>query len=293
MTDKYNQIRPFLSGGLAGCTATCCIQPIDTVKVRIQLQGENMTNMNIPRKNALQLGKNIIKTEGFPSLYKGLSAALLRQITYGAARLGIYKTLSNKYVAEGNSYNFARRLGCGLTAGALGSFIGTPADVTLVRMQADNILPIAQRRNYKHVFDAFGKIVSEEGITSLWRGSKPTMLRAMSLNVGMLSLGYQSKEFYKSIYGEGKTTNILTSASAGLFASGMSLPFDFIKTRIQKQIALPDGSLPYKGIVDCVQKVYKNEGALAFYRGFPTFYFRIAPHAMITILLLDYLEDKI
>ena len=57
----------------------------------------------------------------------------------------------------------------------------------------------AQRRNYKHVFDAFGKIVNKEGITSLWRGSKPTMLRAMSLNVGMLSLGYQSKEFYKKI----------------------------------------------------------------------------------------------
>ena len=293
MIDKYDKIRPFLSGGIAGCAATCCIQPIDTVKVRIQLQGENVTNTNILRKNALQIGKNIIKTEGFPSLYKGLSAALLRQITYGASRLGIYKTLSNKYVSEGSSYNFAKRLGCGLTAGALGSFIGTPADVTLVRMQVDNILPIAQRRNYKHVFDAFGKIVNKEGIPSLWRGSKPTMLRAMSLNVGMLSLGYQSKEFYKKIYGEGMTTNILTSASAGLFASGMSLPFDFIKTRMQKQTAFPDGSLPYKGIIDCVKKVYKNEGALAFYRGFPTFYFRIAPHAMITILLLDYLEDKI
>ena len=60
MIDKYDKIRPFLSGGIAGCAATCCIQPIDTVKVRIQLQGENVTNTNILRKNALQIGKNII-----------------------------------------------------------------------------------------------------------------------------------------------------------------------------------------------------------------------------------------
>ena len=67
--------------------------------------------------------------------------------------------LSNRYVSDSNQYNFVRRLGCGLTAGGLGSFIGTPADVILIRMQTDNLLPIEQRRNYRNVFDAFGKIV--------------------------------------------------------------------------------------------------------------------------------------
>ena len=31
---------PFINGGLAGMTATACIQPVDMVKVRLQLAGE-------------------------------------------------------------------------------------------------------------------------------------------------------------------------------------------------------------------------------------------------------------
>jgi hypothetical protein len=42
-----------------------------------------------------------------------------------------------------------------------------------------------QRRNYKNVFDALRRIVVEEGVLSLWRGCFPTILRAMSMNLGL------------------------------------------------------------------------------------------------------------
>jgi solute carrier family 25 oxoglutarate transporter 11 len=52
-----------------------------------------------------------------------------------------------------------------------------------------------------------------------------------------------------------------------------------MKTRLQKQTKGPDGTLPYKGMFDCFKKVAKEEGLLRFYRGFGTYYVRIAPHA--------------
>ncbi|EER41406.1 predicted protein [Histoplasma capsulatum H143] len=71
----------------------------------------------------------------------------------------------------------------------------------------------------------------------------------------------------------------------------MSLPFDFIKTRLQKQQKDPKtGQLPYKGVLDCAKKVIRDEGWLRFYRGFGTYYVRIAPHAMVTLIVLDYLN---
>lgn len=76
-----------------------------------------------------------------------------------------------------------QKTGASLTAGAIGSFIGTPCDLVLVRMQSDSTLPLSERRNYKNVFDAFRRIVAEEGITSCWSGAAPTIARAMSLNV--------------------------------------------------------------------------------------------------------------
>ena len=51
-----------------------------------------------------------------------------------------------------------------LTAGFVGSFIGTPPDVVLIRDQLDKMSPPEERRNYKNVFDAFIKIIREEGM---------------------------------------------------------------------------------------------------------------------------------
>jgi len=39
----------------------------------------------------------------------------------------------------------------------------------------------------------------------------------------------------------------------------------------------------YNGALDCVRKVIKEEGIGRFYRGFGTYYVRIAPHAMLTV----------
>ena len=41
----------------------------------------------------------------------------------------------------------------------------------------------------------------------------------------------------------------------------------------------------YSGALDCVRKVIKEEGIGRFYRGFGTYYIRIAPHAMLTVSL--------
>lgn len=41
------------------------------------------------------VASSIIAKEGFGSLYKGLSAGLLRQATYTTARLGIFNSLSD------------------------------------------------------------------------------------------------------------------------------------------------------------------------------------------------------
>lgn len=76
--------------------------------------------------------------------------------------------------------------GAGLAAGAIGALVGNPADLSLVRMQSDATLPIERRRNYTGVGNALSRIVKEEGVAGLFKGSGPTVTRAMALNMGML-----------------------------------------------------------------------------------------------------------
>jgi solute carrier family 25 oxoglutarate transporter 11 len=90
------------------------------------------------------------------------------------------------------------------TAGAIAAFMGNPCDLALVRFQADSTLPAAERRNYKNVFDAFGRIIKDEGVTSLWRGALLTMTRAIAFNCAMLVSYDTVKDRLTAHYGKGK-----------------------------------------------------------------------------------------
>ncbi|KOB64128.1 putative Mitochondrial 2-oxoglutarate/malate carrier protein, partial [Operophtera brumata] len=88
---------------------------------------------------------------------------------------------------DGASPGFGTTTLLGITAGSIGAFVGTPAEVALIRMTADGRLPVEQRRNYKNVVDALMRIVREEGVLKLWRGATPTVCRAMVVNAAQLS----------------------------------------------------------------------------------------------------------
>lgn len=83
------------------------------------------------------VAKDIIAKDGFGALYKGLSAGLLRQATYTTARLGIFQQITEaaKKANGGKNLPLWQKAACGLTAGGLGALVGTPADLTLIRMQ--------------------------------------------------------------------------------------------------------------------------------------------------------------
>lgn len=92
-----------------------------------------------------------------------------------------------------------------LFAGFVGSIVGNPADLSLVRLQVDSSLPVDKRRNYKNVGDALMRTVKEEGILALWRGSTPTVIRAMAMNLGMLASYEQIKEEINNFTGTKNT----------------------------------------------------------------------------------------
>ncbi|KAJ9671014.1 hypothetical protein PVL29_027136 [Vitis rotundifolia] len=85
----------------------------------------------------------MLQNEGIKAFHKGLSTGLLRQATYTTARLGSFKVLTNKVVSanDGKPLPLYQKAICGVTAGAIGVTVGSPADSSLIRMQADATLP--------------------------------------------------------------------------------------------------------------------------------------------------------
>lgn len=262
-------------------TATSVIQPVDMIKVRLQLAGEGVKTG--PKPSPVSVFKDIVASGKVLDLYTGLSAGLLRQAVYTTARIGFFDTFMKSLTAsaetKGQKIGFKERAGAGLAAGGLAAVVGNPADLALIRMQSDGLKPLAQRANYTSVIDALVRISKAEGVTRLWAGCYPTVVRAMALNFGQLAFFSEAKNQLKSTSLSPNTQTLTASAVAGFFASFFSLPFDFVKTRLQRQTRAADGSLPYKGMFDCFKQVARDEGLLRFYRGFGTYYVRIAPHA--------------
>lgn len=269
----------------------------------------------------------MVKEEGVFSVYAGLSAALMRQALYGTARIGLHRKFSNMlYVAprcfegvlcvprnaltddriavwftwmrnsvERNKGNvpFWQKSVASMSAGAIAVVIGTPFDVALVRMQADTMRPVEQRRNYKNVFDACARVMREEGLSRLYAGLTPNVLRGMSMNVGMMACYDQAKEVIMKLTGDpdpknpNLTTKLGSSAIAGFTAAFFSLPFDLLKSRLQDMRKTKTGEAPYKGVVDAAYKIFRTEGPLAFWTGFGAYYGRCAPHAMIILMTIE------
>ena len=285
-------IMPFVIGGSSGVIATSIIQPIDMVKVQGQLKSEKLGKGG--KVSSFQIIQDMMANgKGLRQFYKGLDSALVRQVTYTTTRLGVYKTLFNREQQLNGSVSVFKKSVFGLAARFIGSIVGNPADLILIRLQSDSSLPIEQRRNYTGFGNAFSRIVKDEGVPALWKGSGPTICRAMVINFAMLGPFDQVKEFLNKRTNTKDTlsTRLTAAAVAGFLSSFFSLPFDNAKTKIQKMTIRPDGTYPYNGLVDCLRKTVVNEGLSKLWVSFPTFYVRIAPHAMISLLCQDFLSD--
>ncbi|XP_012256246.2 mitochondrial 2-oxoglutarate/malate carrier protein-like [Athalia rosae] len=261
--------------------ATCVVHPMDVLKNRMQMHSGGTS---IP-----SLIKTILTEEGFTKCYRGLSAGLVRQATYTTARLGIYNQLMDTWKVNHHSPpNFMVLCTMGMIAGVCGAFVGTPAEIALVRMSSDGRLPSDQRRNYKHVFDAFVRIYKEEGVAALWRGCVPTMGRAAVVNVSQLATYSQAKKMLGNKWNikEGIPLHFWASMISGLVTSFNSMPFDIAKTRIQNlKVAVKAPSM-----ISVMSKTAQQEGISALWKGFLPTYCRIGPHTVLTFMINEQLS---
>jgi solute carrier family 25 (mitochondrial oxoglutarate transporter), member 11 len=176
---------PFAIGGISGAVATMVIQPLDTLKVQVQIVSEQLGKI---KSNSLTISNIVmkIKTEqGLQVLYRGLDSAIFRQLFYASARLGAYDVLVGSLEkSKEKKATKLERAGLSFISGAFGALIGNPFDVALIRRQAS----IANGKNaYKNTFEAFKRIIKLEGITSLWSGLNITILRVALINFGQLA----------------------------------------------------------------------------------------------------------
>jgi solute carrier family 25 oxoglutarate transporter 11 len=277
--------KPLLTGALSGMFATAFTQPTDTVKFRLQVAAASGKSVS-----PFTIVSEAVENEGALVFYKGLSAGLMRQFIYTGGRFGLFDILVERSQdPEFDSVpGFAKKSLCAITAGGLAAAAGNPADLSLVRMQADALLPVDQRRNYRNGPHAIATIAKTEGASGLFRGASLTSTWGMAATFGSLAFNAQTKEVLQEAGAPAPVQVIGGCLIAGVASAFFSLPIDFVKTHVLMMTPNPaTGEMPYKGPLDCAAKQLTAGGILRFWAGFPTYYFRIAPQVAIALFMQD------
>ncbi|KAK0410612.1 hypothetical protein QR680_005234 [Steinernema hermaphroditum] len=278
--NKQERIGRWYFGGLASAGAACCTHPLDLLKVHLQTQ-------QTPSVGLGDMAKKIMKNDGIRGFYNGLSASLLRQLTYSTTRFGMYETLKKQFPSDQPLPFYQKALLAGVS-GACGGFVGTPGDLVNVRMQNDIKLPKDQRRNYKHAVDGVFRIVKEEGVPRLFGGATMATSRAVLMTIGQLAFYDQIKQVAMAtapgVFQDNPFTHFFSSISAASIATLMTQPLDVMKTRMMNA---PPGT--FKGIGDCFVYTAKL-GPAGFFKGFFPAWVRLAPHTVLTFIFFEQLR---
>ncbi|CAJ0950617.1 unnamed protein product [Ranitomeya imitator] len=112
----------FIGAGTAACIAGLFTFPLDTAKVRLQIQGETKGVVNMKStqyKGVFGTISTMVKTEGPRSLHNGLVAGLQRQMSFTFIRIGLYDSVKQFYTKGSEHVGIGSRLLAGCTTGAM------------------------------------------------------------------------------------------------------------------------------------------------------------------------------
>ena len=274
----------FVIGGAAGICASSVIHPLDLIKVRMQMSG--IKGIQKEYKSAIHAFIYISRTEGPFALYNGLSAAIFRQSSYTAVRLGVFTNLKEYFKGANGDLSLFKNVAIALFSGGCGALVGNPAEVALVRMTNDGRLPKKEQRGYKNVFNALHRIVSEEGVLTLWRGCQPNIIRAITLNAVLPTTYTQMKQLFlsKNYFSDDIKCYVVASSISGFISTVVALPADIIKTRCQT-VTLKQS---YKQMII---NIITQEGFLALWKGFTPCYLRLVPQSILFFIFLEHFQQ--
>jgi solute carrier family 25 carnitine/acylcarnitine transporter 20/29 len=303
MNDEIKSIKSnstkMLCGGLAGCIGIVAGQPLDMLKIRLQ------TEPGV-HKSAYSCFTQIIRNEGFKSLYKGMSAPIFTQF-FQNGLIFTGESIALSYLDPTVNFddeNMSQRTVLNVfLAGSFGGFLQTfvlvPSDLVKVKMQVDHS-SVGKKGLYSSSFDCLSKTYFREGIKGMYKGFGVTAIREVPAfgtyffiyrySLQSLNALFEGSMFSQksTIISNSSTNNIISPPpSSGkiksnpglltLIAGGMAgssswiivYPFDVIKSHIQSTPAInSDGVIvkPLSGI-QTAKLLYRKYGYSVFTRG--------------------------
>ncbi|KAG7243105.1 hypothetical protein INR49_016480, partial [Caranx melampygus] len=282
------------SAGTAGCVADLVTFPLDTAKVRLQIQGESKSALGGQKaryRGVFGTLLTMVKTEGPRSLYSGLVAGLHRQMSFASVRIGMYDTIKQIYSRGSENTGIGIRLLAGSTTGAMAVAFAQPTDVVKVRFQAQVRLPESGSvQRYSGTIDAYKTIARVEGVKGLWKGCLPNIARNAIVNCSELVTYDIIKELILkyNLMTDNMPCHFTAGFAAGFCTTIVASPVDVVKTRYMNSVP---GQ--YSGAINCAFTMLIKEGPTAFYKGFMPSFLRLGSWNIVMFVSYEQIKRAV
>jgi len=211
-------------------------------------------------EGSLDVVRKTVKERGVRGMYKGVTVLLSGTVPTYAVRFGTFDHLKGHFAGADGQLSPVGRLGCGLGAGvAEATLVVTWVETLKVRLISDQRKKNPQYRGLVH---AASSIIRNEGLSGLYKGLTPTILKQGSNQAIRFSVMETLRKWYTGA-DQSKAVPKPVVAVFGAMAGGCSVlgntPIDVVKTRMQ------NGS--YSSTMECARQVAMKEGVRGFYKG--------------------------
>ncbi|XP_035635131.1 mitochondrial glycine transporter B-like isoform X2 [Oncorhynchus keta] len=248
-------LKAFMCGSLSGTCSTLLFQPLDLVKTRLQTL-QNTMKPGAPKVGMMTVLIQVIRTESFLGLWKGVSPSFVRCIPGVGIYFSTFYSLKQHYFQEGRAPNAGEAVLLGAGARAVAGVCMLPVTVIKTRFESG-------RYNYVSVLGALKSVCETEGPRALFSGLTATLLRDAPFS-GIYVMFYSQAK--KSLPPEVSSSpyaplgNFGCGVMAGVLASVVTQPADVVKTHIQV-------SPSHWTTKDAIRYIYTEHGLRGFFRG--------------------------
>ncbi|RKF55959.1 putative mitochondrial carrier C8C9.12c [Golovinomyces cichoracearum] len=197
-----------------------------------------------------------------------------------------------EYEYEGLPPNFSllQNMAAGAFAGVSEHALMYPIDAIKVQSSEKLFMedPSVNHAVYNGIIQGGYRIITGEGILSLWRGMSSVVVGAGPAH----AVYFATYEAVKQLMGGNQTgahhpiAAVTSGACATIASDALMNPFDVIKQRMQ----IHDSRKMYRSLSDCARYIYRNEGISAFYISYPTTLSMTVPFTALQFLAYESLS---
>jgi len=277
------QVYRFGLGSVAGAAGATAVYPIDLVKTRMQNQRAVLPHERL-YTNSFDCFFKVIRNEGPQGLYRGLLPQIVGVAPEKAIKLTTNDFVRDVFRDKDGFISLPFEIVAGGCGGAAQVLFTNPLEIVKIRLQVAGEVGATGEHKVTAV-----RVIRELGLSGLYKGARACFLRDIPFSGIYFPAYAHLKSNFADESGHTGAGGLFAAAMiAGVPAAGLCTPADVIKTRLQ--VKAREGQQTYRGVFDCIRKVWKEEGGRAFWKGAGARVFRSSPQFGVTLLTYELLQ---